>query len=43
MRKVTRLVDLLQVEGLGEVGVPHLHDKRAVEVQELVAGIVVLD
>lgn len=40
---MTGLVDLLEVERLGEVGVPHLHDERAVEVEEPVARVVVFD
>lgn len=31
-----RLVNLLEVEGLGEIRIPHLHDQRSIQVEELV-------
>ncbi len=34
LHKVARLVDLLQVIGLGEVGLPHLHEERSAEIEE---------
>ena len=33
---MARLVDLLQVVRLGEVGLPYLHEERPTEVEELV-------
>ena len=37
---MARLVDLLQVVRLGEVGPPNLHEERPAEIQELVLLVV---
>lgn len=40
LREVTWLMNLLKVEVLGKVAVPHLRDKRSSEVEELISSIV---